>query len=56
MISNTKDICPGVISSEPVTYNENIKLPQNFDFIRGANIESDVVMMYRNGSFDKLPL
>ena len=56
VISNTKDICPGVISSEPVTYNENIKLPQNFDFIRGANIESDVVMMYRNGSFDKLPL
>ncbi len=55
VVQNSKDICPGVISNEPVTYNENIKLPQNFDFVRGANIESEIVMMYRNGNFSKLP-
>ena len=55
VIQNTKDICPGVISIEPVTYNENIKLPENFDFIRGANIESEVIAMYKDGDFNKLP-
>lgn len=56
VLLDVEDICSGVISDQPITYNEGIKLPSDFDFTRGVNIESEITMMHHDGSFNKLPV